>query len=1064
MVNRIYTIATILFVACTVIEPERETYSQNGNASRHVLTASLEGNQPVRSFMDPRESDAGYKVFWSPEDHLAVFLEGCENQYPFRLKNGEGTATGIFEGYVDGDEIIAVSPGYYGRNSDVMYSASGLFFSPPTNQSYSAHTADPQKMYMVARGNNWNLEFKHLMSYLVIPVCGLHTLTTVELHANEGRDNPSMRIKVCWDEGGVPSLDVSKGQEDKEYYPVVLDCSGVTLDPDIETELVLAVVPQVFHGGFTVTFNTLSGSMSKTITEDFSFERGKAHRASPVQIRLDAEKEPSSYLMGSGTVADPFQISSLRDLLYMSARINLPGGTIHPLEGTPVAAASAHYRQTQDISLASVCGSDVGNWSPIADANRDESICFYGSYDGDGHAITNLYIDHETDRAKGDYALFGQVSGEIRNLTVSGKCVSYDGIAALLCANARKQGSFVNCTVSGFGAGTYIGNAAGVCYSADVVENCRNMADVVVVDNLAWNGEQAAGIVCLANIVRGCVNHSSVRVLLKTAYNGSASGIATISGLIANCSNYGQVISTSGAAGISYGSHPLENEGAKGYDMIVVNCVNAGEVTTGYNQQDDLIACGGIIGRSMGGVVSNCLNIGQVSSGGAEVFMGSIAGMVTNRTEFNQCYWYFDNDGGCEQMVIESSMAIQSGGRLLTGDQIKGLAAPDAPLYVSVAGDPYGDVVDAMNAWAADHNPEDYYYSQWVRDNLEGYPSLTSLPAVSPGSTEVFLPQRNNYDVSADGGTINLTIVSSNNCQISSSPEWLSSVSAGNLPITESWTRYDYVFSIDRNPDSVERIGQIVFSDGRGAMASVTVHQKEQSVPGNWMQSSFVRKSLLAFTCATWCGNCPRMLRLAEQVQSENPGQMEVAVLHSPTSDLAFSGTYQVMRAFGETKIPTGFLNFDEILFASDDLPALLAEQQGKPTKIGIDLSTILEGRSLHLEARLLPQNSGSYKISVWLLEDGLVGYQSDYVNGASNVFVHDNTVFQSLTPVLGEDLSAQSGEVLKMEYDYAFPTARDISKTRVLVFVWVRQADGQYVVENCSSVHPGENAPVQLK
>ena len=61
-----------------------------------------------------------------------------------------------------------------------------------------------------------------------------------------------------------------------------------------------------------------------------------------------------------------------------------------------------------DIDLSSVCGEGIGSWTPIKE--------FAGTFDGNGHTISNLYIANDTDKA----ALFDTIteSGTVKNLGI----------------------------------------------------------------------------------------------------------------------------------------------------------------------------------------------------------------------------------------------------------------------------------------------------------------------------------------------------------------------------------------------------------------------------------------------------------------------------------------------------------------------------------------------------------------------------------------------------------------------------------------------------------------------
>jgi len=80
---------------------------------------------------------------------------------------------------------------------------------------------------------------------------------------------------------------------------------------------------------------------------------------------------------GSGTEADPWQITSAADLValreYIAAGQNTTQGK--------------YFKQTQNISLSSACSQGASDWTPIG--SDDNGQYFSGTYDGSGHTSFN---------------------------------------------------------------------------------------------------------------------------------------------------------------------------------------------------------------------------------------------------------------------------------------------------------------------------------------------------------------------------------------------------------------------------------------------------------------------------------------------------------------------------------------------------------------------------------------------------------------------------------------------------------------------------------------------------
>lgn len=111
--------------------------------------------------------------------------------------------------------------------------------------------------------------------------------------------------------------------------------------------------------------------------------------------------EVSESLSGDGTEESPYEISSPEDLAYLANKVN--SQTSAPIY--------EYYKLTDNINL------NYNEWVPIG-LGGNENQYFYGSLDGNGFTISDLYITkpHEC-----NIGIFGKVKdSEIKNLSISG--------------------------------------------------------------------------------------------------------------------------------------------------------------------------------------------------------------------------------------------------------------------------------------------------------------------------------------------------------------------------------------------------------------------------------------------------------------------------------------------------------------------------------------------------------------------------------------------------------------------------------------------------------------------
>ncbi len=189
------------------------------------------------------------------------------------------------------------------------------------------------------------------------------------------------------------------------------------------------------------------------------------------------------YSGGDGTSGAPYQIATTTDLIYLSKTSG---------------DWSAHFIQTADIAFnsdeqtvdwdgdgsASWDTEDQAGFSPIG--NNLVVSHFKGSYDGNGHTISNLYID----RAASDHiGLFGYLSGsQIKNLGLIDINITGKWYVGGLTGWNTDGATVSNCYCTGVVSGGEDGSIGGfVGTNVATISNCYSRCDVVL-----KTGESAA--------------------------------------------------------------------------------------------------------------------------------------------------------------------------------------------------------------------------------------------------------------------------------------------------------------------------------------------------------------------------------------------------------------------------------------------------------------------------------------------------------------------------------------------------------------------------------------------
>ena len=326
---------------------------------------------------------------------------------------------------------------------------------------------------------------------------------------------------------------------------------------------------------------------------------------------------------GEGTTADPYIIATVADLYEFAIKVN---------EGDNTACAVL----TADIDMT-----DEAEWTPIG----NDSNQYKGTFDGDGHTITGLKVDIQSDNTI--YAgLFGYIGegGTIKNvsltdskITCSGNRVSVGGVCGF------NDGTIENCyntgDVSGTGTSSY-GDvyAGGVCgWNTGTIENCYNTGDVSGTTSISATDYVYVGGVCGFNdgTIENCYNTGDVSST-STDGSGCAGGVCGWNtGTIENCYNTGEV---NGASTSTF--NPVNAGGVCGLNDYgtIENCYNTGEVSGTGTSSNGTVYAGGVCGWNTG-TIQNCYNTRDVSgtSSYGYVYAGGVCGCNVFGTIQN-CY------------------------------------------------------------------------------------------------------------------------------------------------------------------------------------------------------------------------------------------------------------------------------------------------------------------------------------------------------------------------------------------------------------------------------------------
>ena len=205
--------------------------------------------------------------------------------------------------------------------------------------------------------------------------------------------------------------------------------------------------------------------------------------------------------------------------------------TVYTADGLMAWAEAAQGNPSLNCTLTHDIDLSGSEWEPVAFGDID--TYYTGTFDGNGHTISNLAITKENLYFGDDCGMFGRVgtNATIKNLTLKNVSlnVSADrenaglGIGALAGVN---QGTISNCKVSGniFVTNNEIGYVGGVVgqMESGVIQYCHSSASIQG-GNSDYVGGVLGGEYATATVIKGC------------SFSGSVTAGNTVGGIAGYC-------------------------------------------------------------------------------------------------------------------------------------------------------------------------------------------------------------------------------------------------------------------------------------------------------------------------------------------------------------------------------------------------------------------------------------------------------------------------------------------------------------------------------------------------
>lgn len=243
-----------------------------------------------------------------------------------------------------------------------------------------------------------------------------------------------------------------------------------------------------------------------------------------------------------------YEINNGGKLFWFASYVN--GDPTHVEEATSK-HLNINARLTSDISLHNPKNSGATEWTPIGETSGTGTNAFAGTFDGQGHTISDLSITTLPSGAVRT-GLFGTTyGGVVKDFTIKGSITlstgnsgTNSGIGGAI--GATKYGtvvsgvtSYVNISNTSANALVHVGGVVGELYSS-TAKQCLYFGSI----NLQNASDSIGGVVGYINNseIGYCANLGTVKTATAGAYVGGVLGyLNNPAGKVHNCYNYGSV-------------------------------------------------------------------------------------------------------------------------------------------------------------------------------------------------------------------------------------------------------------------------------------------------------------------------------------------------------------------------------------------------------------------------------------------------------------------------------------------------------------------------------------------
>ena len=254
-------------VACNETE-------ERGSEARTINAVIVQPD--TRTSLNGPDANGVYKTVWSSGDQIMVFSGDLACRYI--LKSGENTNKGVFEGYGNSEDLVAVYPLSIGISRTGATIEVGL----PEVQEYVSGNIPLGAYPMLGIYGDETFSFRNLCSVLKVPMFGDATVKSITFTPNNAGVKASGKAVI-----NVNSTQLE--MDDNSKPSVKLDCPDVKLSAQ-PTDFHFVVPAQIYPGGFALTIATDKGDVVKTLKSDITLDRSVLYPIEAFECKIDSKE------------------------------------------------------------------------------------------------------------------------------------------------------------------------------------------------------------------------------------------------------------------------------------------------------------------------------------------------------------------------------------------------------------------------------------------------------------------------------------------------------------------------------------------------------------------------------------------------------------------------------------------------------------------------------------------------------------------------------------------------------------------------------------------------------